>query len=58
MNLHKFVNKNKIPYESQFGFRIGIYTSMALLNLMEHITASFDNKECTPRVFIDMKKAF
>ena len=48
----------KILHESQFCFRMGVSTSMALLNLIENIITILDDKKCTAGVSIDLKKAF
>ena len=40
------------------GFRSNRSTSLALLELIEEITTSLDNKKATVGVFIDLKKAF
>ena len=56
--LESFINKNNLLSDSQYGFRRGRSTSMALINLIEEITTSLDNKKSTIGVFIDLKKAF
>lgn len=54
--LESFIVKYNILSESQFGFRSGRSTSMALLDLIEKITTALDNKQATIGVFIDLKK--
>ena len=56
--MESFINKNNLLSDSQYGFRRGRSTSMALINLIEEITTSLDNKKSTIGVFIDLKKAF
>ena len=56
--LDNFISKHDILSESQYGFRTGRSTSMALLELIENITSAIDNKKTTIGVFIDLKKAF
>ena len=49
--IYKFLDKNKIIYSLQFGFRQHYSTSYALLNLTEAIIKAQD-------VFVDLQKAF
>ena len=56
--LDNFVEKYNLLNESQYGFRNNRSTSLALLELIEDITTSLDNKKSTIGVFIDLKKAF
>ena len=56
--LSAFVEKNCILTDSQYGFRNKISTSLALIELVEKLTASIDSKKVTVGVFIDLKKAF
>ena len=52
--LDKFIDKCK----GQYGFHTNMSTSFALIELVEEITKSIDNKQTTIGVFIDFKKAF
>ena len=66
----KHMNHNDVPgnlrvpreqvrlTDCQFGFRTGRSSSMAIVNLMEKITNSLDNKKAVISVFIDLRKAF
>ena len=56
--LEKFIDKNKILSTSQYGFRTNMFTSRALIDLVEEISTSLDKKKYTLGVFIDFKKAF
>ena len=56
--LEKFLNKNKILSDNQYGFRENMSTSLALMELIEDITQSLDTHRHTIGVFIDLKKAF
>ena len=56
--LMAFIDSNQILYKSQYGFRKQMSTSLAIIELVEEITNSFDNHEATVGVFIDLKKAF
>jgi hypothetical protein len=53
-----FINKNDILSKNQYGFRENISTSMALLDLVDKISASIENNESTIGIFIDLAKAF
>ena len=53
-----FIDSNQILYESQYGFRKQLSTSLAIIELVEEITNSLDNHEATVGVYINLKKAF
>lgn len=44
--------------DHQYGFRARKSTSLAVMELAEHISTAIDNEEYTVGVFIDLKKAF
>ncbi len=52
-----FLNKHDILSPSQYGLRSNMSTSQALLELIEEITSSLDNKKYSVGIFIDLKKA-
>ena len=54
----KFINKNKLLYKYQFGFRKDHSTYMALIILIDKITSTLDNGDFTIAVLIDFRKAF
>lgn len=56
--LDDFITKHNLLSESQYGLRPGRSTSLALLELIEEISTSLDNKKSSIEVFIDLKKAF
>ena len=56
--LEHFICRNNILTDCQFGFRTGRSSNMAIVNLMEKIANSLDNKKAVIGVFIDLKKAF
>ena len=56
--LDSFLEDSKILSECQFGFRSKCNTTHAILQLIENITDSLDNKKSTIGIFIDLKKAF
>ena len=53
-----FLNKHGVLSENQYGFRENRSTSLALIELVEHLTQSVDEHKHTIGVFIDLKKAF
>ena len=56
--LINFLLKNDALYKYQFGFRDKHSTELALILLMDKITAAIDNNEFTVAVFLDLSKAF
>ena len=56
--LTDYLNKYDILNTSQYGFRHGHSTSMALLDFVERIHEELDRKEYTIGVFLDLTKAF
>ncbi|MFZ2538156.1 MAG: reverse transcriptase family protein, partial [Oscillospiraceae bacterium] len=56
--LEKYLIDNAILHKNQFGFRSKLSTCMALLELLDKLSASVDNKSITVGVFIDLAKAF
>ncbi len=56
--LDKFIDKHKLLYDSQYGFRKNHSTSLALTESMEIITDAIDQKLFSLGIFIDLKKAF
>ena len=58
IRFESFLKKNNVLNESQYGFRSGRSTLMALTEMLEEITTAKDKKMSTVAVFIDLKKAF
>lgn len=58
MRLIDFIDKYKILYDNQFGFRRKHSTAFALALLTEKITQSFEEGKFTIGVFLDFSKAF
>jgi hypothetical protein len=56
--LIKYLDANNILHQSQLGFRAKLSTSMALLELVDEISKSIDDKKYTVGVFLDLAKAF
>ena len=56
--LMAFLDKNKILYNKQFGFRQGYGTDMALLEFVNNISLAFEDKKIVLGLFLDLSKAF
>ena len=57
-NLYTFLEKNKVVYASQYGFRKNRSTINAITELVCHITNAIENKQNTLSVFLDLSKVF
>ena len=53
-----FLNKHKILYDDQFGFRPKYSTNMAIIKLIDKIVQATNNDEITAGLFLDLSKAF
>ena len=56
--LTTFLELNQILYPKQYGFRAGLSTSHALIDIIETIRKSIDSNKYGCGVFLDLKKAF
>ena len=56
--LYSFLSPSNFFYDLQFGFRKNHSTSHAATVMVENITKSFEDKEYTLGVFLDLSKAF
>ena len=56
--LSNFLDKNKLIYSLQFGFRQNYSTSYALIHLTETIKQSLDQGLISRGIFVDLQKAF
>ena len=56
--LVEFFDKQKVIIPSQYGFRAGHSTDMAILDMVEKVRSAWANKKLALGVFIDLKKAF
>ena len=56
--LLSFINKYDILYKLQFGFRPGHSTVMALITLVDKISAALEKGESVLGLFLDFSKAF
>ena len=54
----KCLNKHKLLFHSQYGFREKHSTNLAIMELVTKITQAIENKEYTIGVFLDLSKAF
>ena len=57
-NVYTFLEKNKVVYASQYGFRKNRSTINAITELVCHITNAIENKQNTLSIFLDLSKAF
>lgn len=53
-----FLEKHKILYRYQFGFRKNYSTSMALLETIDNCIKNLDNQNIVLALFLDLEKAF
>ena len=58
VRLLSFVNKHKLLYKYQFGFREKHGTDIALIVLIDKIAAALNNDEIVLGVYLDLSKAF
>ena len=58
VRLMKYLTKHNILSNNQFGFRKNHSTFMAVLDLIDNLSKSIDEKEFSVGVFIDLSKAF
>jgi retron-type reverse transcriptase len=56
--LYKFVSCYNLLHENQFGFRPGLSTEMAILQVYNNIISALDSRKHTVGVFLDLSKAF
>ena len=56
--LVNYLEKHKILYEFQFGFRKGHSTSQAIAEIADNLRNAIDNKLYSCGVFLDFSKAF
>jgi hypothetical protein len=54
----EFLDKHKILYEHQYGFRQNYSTEYALIELSDKIAQSIDKKKLMIGIFVDLSKAF
>ena len=56
--LSKHLNRHKLLYEYQFGFRANYSTSLALIEVLDRIYDGLDNGNTVCGVYLDLQKAF
>ena len=56
--LIKFIDKNDILYDLQYGFRNKHSTQHAVLDIVNTMHSNMDNRKYSCGIFIDLKKAF
>ena len=56
--LYSFLSDHNIFYNLQFGFRAKHSTNLALLDIIEQVRTSLDNKKFACGIFVDFQKAF
>lgn len=56
--LYSFLNGTNFFYCKQFGFRSGVSTTTAIMELTDMIINNFEEKKVISSVFLDLKKAF
>ena len=56
--LMSFIEKHKILYQDQYGFRKNHSTEMAIISLTQKVTEAIENKKVTIGIFLDLSKAF
>lgn len=54
----KFIDKHKLLYDFQFGFRKNYNTNLALITLVDKISKALDSGKNVVGVFLDFSKAF
>ena len=54
----EFLNINYVLYNYQFGLRRNYSTTLALIDILEDIYDSLDNKEYVLGIYLDLKKTF
>ncbi len=52
--MYKFLNDNKLLYNSQYGFREGHSTDYAALELVDRIILGMDNMNTPVNIFLDL----
>ena len=55
---YQFFEKHRIIFNYQFGFRQDYSTTLALIEITDHLRAQTENKNITLGIYIDLTKAF
>ena len=56
--LSLYLNKHKLLYDSQYGFRAGHSTELASIEVIDRITQDLDKGKIPISIFLDLTKAF
>ena len=56
--LYRYFTQNKLFYDSQYGFRAKHSTELAIVELVDRILHSIDNKELPLTIYMNLSKAF
>ena len=56
--LYSYLTENNVLFNKQFGFQAGHSTEHALLELVDQISNTFNDKNYLLGIFIDLSKAF
>ena len=56
--LYKYLTENSMLYKTQFGFLEGHFTEHAIVQLADKIRDSFENRQYTLGVFVNLSKIF
>ena len=54
----RFIDKHKILYVNQYGFRRGFSTTLALIDVIDTLKQALDRQEYAIGIFLDLEKAF
>ena len=58
MQLSKFLNKNAVLYEKQFGFKNKHFRAHVPIKIIEKVKKACDTGKFTCRVFLDLQRGF
>ena len=58
MQMIAFIDKHKILYVNQYGFRKGFSTTLAMIDVFDTLKLALDRQEYAIGIFLDLEKAF
>ena len=56
--IYKHIENNNLLFDKQFGFKLNNSTEHVILQLVNDISSSFERREYTLGIFVDLSKAF